>query len=206
MKKLFFVSVLLLFVSTIFAQIPCVVIQWNADSTEYTVVNYNARPNFLPIIGLDPDLEVLVKRTPYEIPDYDPRLTYLGVTQSVSETEDLEHPGHRMWLTTYSLIEMPTEAKMISVDEAENDANYQVFPTEKHLKYLTVATAIIDRKASGLTITPAQQAILNKLQAKAARIWSNHVTAQQKKAALEQGLSVDLDTDWEDIDPENEAQ
>lgn len=202
MKKLFFVSVLLLFVSTIFAQIPCVVIEWNTERTEYTVVNYNARPLYLPIDGIDPDLEVLIKRTPYAIPDYDPRITYLGVTHSISETEDLEFPGHRMWLTTYSLIEMPTEAKMVSVDEAENDANYQVFPTEKHLKYLTVATAIIDRKASGLTITPAQQAILDKLQAKAALIWSNHITALQKKTLLEQGLDVDLDSDWESVDPE----
>jgi len=201
MKKLFTFLVVAFLTLNIFAQIPCVVIQWNAGHTAYTVVNYNYNPTSFPIVGIAPDLEVLVKRTPYAIPDYDPRLKYLGVFQTVSVDFDTQYPDQRKWLTTYTLIDRDFADKSISVDEAENDANYAVFPTHKQLKYLTIAAVIIDRKASGLTITAKQQQILNALQAKAAKIWNNHIVGEAKKAELIQGLDVDLDADWENTEP-----
>lgn len=180
--------------------INCVVIEKGEQFPNgYRIVNYNYTANGFPIIGADPNLEVLVKRTPFSIPDYDPRLMLLQTDQNPSlENEfDSEYPTQRMWVTTYSLVERDAADKSVSVDEAENDANYQVFPTQKQLKYMVMALAIIDRKASGLTISAKQQKVLDAVQLKALKIWNNHIVGEAKKAELLQGLEVDLDADWE---------
>ena len=200
MKRTTIFLLLTLFFVNAFSQIPCLVIEKGVQFPNgYRIVNYNANVASFPIIGLDPNLEVLVKRTPFAIPDYDPRLVLLQVSQQPSaEAEfDEQYPTQRMWLTTYSLVERSTDDKAISVDESENDANYQVFPTREQLKHIVLAIAIVDRKASGLTITAKQQLILDKVQSKAAKIWNNHVVSEAKKAELIQGLEVDLDADWE---------
>ena len=204
MKKTLVLLSLLILTIGLQAAIPCVLIRWDETRTNYTVVNYSYNPEFLPIDGLIPELEALVKREPYSIPVYDSRLKILGVQNTISETFDAQYPTSRQWITTYTLIDRSILDKQISVDEAENDANYQVFPTSKQFKYMVLALAIIDRKASGLTITAAQQRILDKLQAKALKIWNNHITGLAKKAELEAGYDVDLDSDFEVIDPENE--
>ena len=184
--------------------IQCILIQWlNEQKTEFRIANWNAELTSPEVVGLDPDLEYLVKRTPYAIPDFDPRLSSLVTTQNVGDF-DTEYPTLKTWVTEYSLQERSIEEKKISIAESENDANYAIFPTNKHLKYMALALAIIDRKASGLTITPAQQLILDKVQAKAQRIWNNHIAAKAKKTAIDAGNSIDLDTDWEINDPENE--
>jgi hypothetical protein len=204
MKKLFLLFIFIALFIGASAQIQCVTIEWNAARTEYTIIKYNATFAFLPVQGLNPDFEVLVKRTPFEMPDYDSRLVYLVVHTEISEEYDTEYPTQRMWVTTYSTLDKPLADMITSVDEAENDANYQVMPTQKQLKYMVIAIALIDKKVSGLTLTPLQQNMLDRLQAKAVRIWINHVTSLGKKAELEANGTVDLDSDWENIDPENE--
>jgi hypothetical protein len=99
-------------------------------------------------------------------------------------------------------LDRATPDKLNSVLEAENDANYKVFPNNKQLKYIVLSLAIIDRKASGLTISPKQQAILDKLQAKAQKIWTNHIAGETKATAVTAGQLVDLDAGWESVDPE----
>lgn len=182
--------------------INCILIEWLDEAkTNFRIVKWDVQLTAPIVLGLSPELEYLVKRTPFAAPDYDPRLVNLVITQNVGDF-DTEYPTLRQWVTEYSLQERSTEDKKISVDESENDANYKVFPTNKHLKYMSLALAIIDRKASGLTITAAQQAILDKVQAKAQRIWNNHITASAKKQAIDAANPIDLDTDWEAIDPE----
>lgn len=185
-----------------YQEIDTVVIQWDAARETFKVINYNYICTEFPIQGLDPDLEVLVKRTPFAMPDYDSRLMNLVLTQDISTGFDPIYPSQKQWITTYSL-EPRTAAELTSaVADAENDANYKVFPTAKQFKYMVLACAIIDRKASGLTITPAQQTMLDKLQAKASKIWSNHITANAKRNEITTVGTVNLDAGWEIIDPE----
>lgn len=182
--------------------INCVLLQWTDETkTSFNVINFNVNISSPDISGLDPDLEYLVKRVPYSMPSYDPRLTNLVTEQKVGDF-DSEYPTLRQWVTEYSLSERSIAEKKISVDESENDSNYIVFPTHKQLKLLTLALSIIDRKASGLTITPKQQLILDKMNAKAQKIWMNHINAEAKKAAIDINQTVNLDTDWEQQDPE----
>ncbi len=197
MKKVLLLSLLFICINAI-SQINCVVIQWsNPSKTEFTVVNFDYEVSSLPVQGLDPSLEVLVKRTPYTIPDYDPRLKYLVTNYSVSITYDSIYPTNRKWLTTYYLANLTSSEKKISVDESENDANYKVFPNNQQLKLLTLGIAILERKASGLTITPKQQSILNRITKKGNKIWNNHINAGNKKEAIDDNMEVDLDSGWE---------
>lgn len=183
--------------------IPCVVIQWeDAEKTRFSVVNYDFNVTFLPVIGLDPNLEILVKRTPFGVPAHDTRLKVLVTSQNLLDQFDAEYPTQRIWQTTYSLQDRSPEEKCESVCELENDANYKVFPNKKQLKFLTLALAIIDRKADGLTITAKQQGILDKLQTKAQKFWTNHLLCADKKAAITAGQECDLDAGWENADPE----
>ena len=178
--------------------IQCVLIRWNAEKTQYSVLNWNVELQSPNVVGLDDDLEYLAKTTPFPIPEYDPRLYVLVTTQQFVD-EVSEHTPLRKWEITYSTQERTTAEKNISVNEAEADANIGVFPTSKHLKYIALTLAILDKKASGLTIGNKEQAILDKVNAKALRIWNNHITGEAKKSDLSNNTPIDLDSDWEVI-------
>lgn len=204
MKRIVLMFVACLCVLSVSA-IDCVLIQWHdAEKTAYSVVNYNYNPTYLPVVGLDSDLEVLVKRTPYVRPEYDVRLKNLITSYSVSESFDSEYTQNRMWLEEFNLIDREVNDQITSVSESENYANYQVFPNEKQLKYLTVAMAATIRYARGLTITTAESDIMDKVIAKGLRIYQNHLLSEAKKDSLNVGAMVDLDYGWQNVDPENE--
>jgi hypothetical protein len=185
--------------------IPCVTIVWNESRTEFTVVNYDAKPDFLPVSGQSANYETLVKRTPFPCPEYDSRLKRKITTHSISEDFDAEYPQNRMWLETYTFVDTSLGARITAVSETENDANYQVFPLLKQFKYIVLCLHILNRKASGMSIGPLQQDMLDKLDAKALKIWDNHLLAATKTTALEAELLVDLDEGFKIIDPEDEA-
>jgi len=183
--------------------IDCVVIQWNADRTSYSVVNYNYQVSNLPIIGLDDNLEVLVKRTPFVKPNYDPRLKVLITLLGVSEDYDTEFPLNRKWEETFELQDRSLEDQKISIVEAENYANLKVFPTNKQFKYIVLMSAITYRLTSGMTLTTKEQEIADIFIAKAQKIFTNCNVCESKKTALDDGELVDLDSDWENTDPED---
>lgn len=176
--------------------VDCVVIKNVGDS--FQVVNWNYTATSFPIIGADPSLEVLVKRTPFEVPDYDPRLFNLVTTQQPSEDFDDEHPTQRMWLTTYSLQEVGIEQKQKAVDEAEQLANLKQIPTQAVLKYMAIGISIADRRAQGLTVTNAMEVFMDNFHARAQKIWTNNVVSRQKKQDLQENKEVDLDAGWEE--------
>lgn len=203
MKKIFILLGICLFSIKIFA-IPCVIIKWNSDSTEFTVANWNYNPSELPVIGLTPGLEVLVKEFPFVKPEYEPRLMILSTVHSVSDDYHMIHTTNRMWIESYELIDRSISDKIASVTDAENWANYQVFPTEKQIKYSTICIALIAKIANGLTISAAEQEFIDLLSDKALYFWQNHINAQVKIDSLNAGAEVDLDSDWINIDPEYE--
>lgn len=186
-----------------FSQIQCVVIEWNNDSTNFSVVNYNYTPASLPIVGLSPSLEVLVKRKPFVVPEYDSRLKILGISNSISLDYDSEYTTNRKWVEEYILIDRGVIEKLTSVDEAENFANYKVMPSKQHLKYLAFACAATWRKANGMTNTQRELNFMDKFMRKALKMYKNDILAEQKKDSLNAGNLVDLDYGWEDTDTEN---
>jgi hypothetical protein len=188
----------------------CTLVQWNnvndkdvTDSSKYTIIKQHQSIN-PPVVGLDEDLEYFIERTPYAIPEYDPRLVILNISNGPVDEYDTEYPILRKWETTYSITERTNTEKKISVEEVENISNNAVFPIIKQLKYLVLYAVISRREALGLSISSQQQNILDKVESKALRIWTNHITALSKKTDIDNSINIDLDIDWENTDPENE--
>lgn len=189
----------------------CNLIQWYnvndkdvTNPTKYRIVKRNQNIN-PPVLGLDADLEYFVIRIPYAIPEYDPRLVILENIESPVDEFDVEFPTLRKWHISYNIVDRTIDDKKNSVDEVKELANLEVFPTKKHLEYLTLYAVISRRESLGLNISPAQQLILDRFEAKAQKIWLNYINSLAKKADLENNIGVDLDTNWENIDPENES-
>lgn len=184
--------------------IDCVLIQWNDPQNKiydnpnnYTVINWEFQVESLPVVGLQDDLEVFVKRTPFSIPEYDERLVLLKISQSPVNEQDAEHTTNKMWLTTYEVDERTSQEKNVSVEEAELENNLKVFPIDKHLKYLLLYCALTRREALGLSISQEQQAILEKGDAIATKMWFNHIEAIAKKSDIANNIEIDLDSNWE---------
>lgn len=131
-------------------------------------------------------------RTPYSIPNYDPRLVNLVTEQNPVDEFDTEYPTNRKWITSYSVLERSATEKKISVEEAEQDANLNVIPTRNQLKYIMLYSAMVRREAAGLNISTNQQEILDKGDTIAQKIWSNHINAIAKKAEIDLDNEVDL--------------
>jgi hypothetical protein len=153
--------------------------------------------------GLDPDLEYFAERIPYEYPVIDIRLAY--VRDNITMTNDIEtSTGCRYYDRIYQVIERPLAEKLNSIDDVKNQANFGVFPYTKHLEYLAMYAAIIRRELKNQALTPAMINLRDKVEAKITRIWKNHITANTKKEAATAGNPIELDTDWQTNDPENE--
>lgn len=180
------------------AQIDCVVIEWNNDSTAYSVVNYNYTTMALPVSGLIPGLEVLVKDTPFQKPDYDTRLKLLVTSYSISEDYHTVYTSCRKWVKSYSLLDRSVSEQLISIDDAEQYANLSILPSSKHLKFLAFACTAAWRKANGISNTQREIDFMDVFISKTLKMYKNDVLSEQKKDSLNLGHLVDLDYGWED--------
>lgn len=190
--------------------INCVVIQWNdiqdkvySDPTKYSVVNWNYNIESPVVAGLEDDLEVLEKVIPYTMPVIDYRLYSLEVN-NIAVDEVGPNPPLKQFQTIYTILDRSIEEKKISIDEMESDSNYSTFPSIKQLKYLLLYIALTRREALGLSISAAQQAILDKGDAIALKVWQNHINALSLKEDLDNSIEIDLDEGWETTFPEDE--
>jgi len=190
--------------------ITYMLIQWNDlndrplnDPTKYIVLKeFEQNPS---LQGLAPQLEYFQENIPFEYPVADFRL--VTVTNTVTFTENIvvvDGVDVRQYDRTYTVVDRSNEEKDVTIEEMKNDANIQVFPPNKHLEYLTMYAIIVRREFLGLSITPNQQAILDKVEAKGLKMWQNHITESTKKQAVIDDQPLNIDEDWETIDPENE--
>lgn len=155
------------------------------------------------LVGLDPDLEYFAERIPYERPVTDLRLAY--IQEVLTMTEDIETSTNcRFYDITFNVIERTIFEKKASVDDMKNQANFQVFPSSKHLEYLAMYAAIIRRQLNNQNITPEMNSLVAKVEAKITKIWANHIEALDKKAAINASAQINLDEGWETVDPETE--
>lgn len=185
-------------------------IQWNDlndrplnDPTKYIVLKeFEQNPS---LQGLAPELEYFQENIPFEYPVADFRL--VTILDTITFTEDIvvvDGLDVRVYKRTYTVEDRTNEEKDVTIEEMKNDANIQVFPPNKHLEYLTMYAIIVRREFLGLTITPTQQAILDKVEAKGLKMWQNHITEITKKQAVIDNQPLNIDEDWETIDPEDE--
>jgi hypothetical protein len=158
------------------------------------------------LIGLSPELEYFKQRIPFSKPSVDPLLAY--ITEVITLTDDIEvveGVDVRCYDRTFSVTLFDNDTIKDNIENIKNDSNTLVFPDTKRLEYLAMYAAINERKRQNLNITPEMEAIVEKVEAKVARIWNNHITSLTKKEAVDLGDPIDINNGWETLDPENEV-
>lgn len=171
------------------------------DPSKYEVINGKEDVTNPSLIGLQPDLEYFAKRVPFQMPSIDIRLS--NMTEARVMTEDIEVSSNcRYYDLIYQLTQRSNDEKKVSVAEIEEVSNLRVFPTKKQLKYTMLYNIIARRESRGLNISPEQQLILDKYEAKGLRVWQNHIEGISKGIAIDTGTPFDIDANWEIEDNE----
>lgn len=192
--------------------INCVLIEWLnpadkdvTDSSKWVIRNKDYKPDFLPVVGLEPQYEVFVKRTPFVLPPVDYRLFDLVISESPLDIMDEEHTSNRQWAVTYSIQDKDIEEKNTSVEEAMNLANEIMFPQSKRELIQLAYPVVKARELAGLTIGVKQQKIIDSYELFVQRAYENFVIAEQKKEDISNGIAIDVDADFNTQNPENET-
>lgn len=174
-------------------------IQWHSvddkvlnDITKYTVLKENVTTP--SVIGLSPNLEYFKVVTPFIEPEHDVRLVFITVTHTMTETL-IE--GFRSWEITFAITERTADEKKVSVDEKEAEVNFNIIANNKQLKYLALYAVITNRRVQGLTITDKMLELESLVEAKALKIWENHITAGLKKELIDADNPVNIDDEWQ---------
>ena len=155
------------------------------------------REDMQPIDGLDPDLEWLVKYEPYLAPDYDSRIFLLNRTEEVTTTPHPDYEWLNQYQITYSTTKRVDEDIVLSIENAEVQANETMLPYTKQLKYLTLGLGVLFRNVDGMTLTQKEQVVKDKMIALATRVWKNDAELQAKVAELVAGTEPNIDEGWE---------
>lgn len=188
----------------------CVAIQWHdvkdkdiTNPSKYTILNDNwtITMSDIPLMGLADDVEVFVKRNTNSYPTEDPRLVLVVSTYAPMDKQDSEYPNYRIWDKQYTITERTADDKKASVDTACSNANAQVYSTEKRAQYDDVYSVALRKKTDGIELTGIEKDIMVKKELYANSMVANISIANAKKHAIDEGIPVDLDSDWLTDDP-----
>lgn len=155
------------------------------------------REDMQPIIGLDPDLEWLVKHEPYLAPDYDSRIFILNRIESITKTAHPDYEWLNQYQITYSTAKRTDQEITVSIENAEVEANETMIPYNKQLKLLALSVGVLFRNLDGMTLTPKEQTIKTKMLDVAVRIWKNDAAVRAKVNELTAGTEPNIDEGWE---------
>lgn len=154
------------------------------------------REDMAPIVGLDPDLEWLIKYTPYKQPDYDSRIFILNTTESITTQPHPTWTHLNQYQITFSTVKRQAAEIAEAIVNAENQANSEVFPYTKQLKLLALGLGVLFRRVEGMTLTAKETAIKDKCLSIAVNIWKNHDAYTAKVAAVNAGQEPAIDEGW----------
>jgi len=155
------------------------------------------REDMQPIVGLDPDLEWLVKFEPYAAPDYDSRIFVLNRIESITTTPHPDYAWLNQYQITYSTTKRVIEEITINIENAEVEANTTMLPYTKQLKYTILALGVLFRNLDGMTLTAKEQLVKDKMLALATRVWKNDAELQAKINEAIAGTEPNIDSGWE---------
>lgn len=153
------------------------------------------------IVGLDPDLEWLLKHTPFIAPDYDSRYYVLNVTEEVTTDPHPDHAHLNQYKITYDTTKRPEPDIIISVENAETEANEGVIPYTRQLKLIVLGIGVLFKNIDGLQLNQKETKIKNRVMAMAVKVWKNDTEARQKKQAIAAGQEPNIDDGWDNEEP-----
>lgn len=174
--------------------LPCVLIR--KSTGELLKRAPYPREDMGPVIGLDPDLEWCVIRTPYPPPDYDPRLFVLVQTEARGDEVDAEFAHLHPWLITYATQARPVDEVLTAVENKEREQLSLHVREVEALKLCILGMAVLFQETQGLTLNARQTAIKNRVLSAAVKVWQNHDRASELRAQVENTQQPDLEAGW----------
>jgi hypothetical protein len=149
-----------------------------------------------PVDGLDPDLEWLLKYTPYAVPEYDPRVYQLITTQEVTTDPHPDYSHLNQFRITYATQKREQEEIEANIENAEQLANNRIIENQRQLKLMVLGLAVLFRKVEGLALNQKEQVIANRIVAAGTKLWNNDQVLRNKVAAYLAGQEPDIDEGW----------
>lgn len=168
------------------------------------IIKHDTYPSITvePLLGLDSDLEWLIKYIPYSKPAYDPRIYQLVTSEEVTSIEHPDYPGLNQYLITYSTQKRPPAEIETAVKNAEQIANNQILPNQRQLKLIILSLGILFRKVEGLQLDQKEQVIADKAVNAAVSMWQNDQNLRTKIQEIANGQEPNIDDGWINVDPE----
>lgn len=175
--------------------LPCVLLQINPPA----VLNLHAmypREDMGPVIGLDPNLEYCVKRTPFPEPDFDPRLFSLDVIGARGTEPDAEFPHLHPWNITFATVARTKPEIKNHIRNKEREQLSLHFAQADVTKKLLLIVAAIARDVKKFELTPDELAVLDEMTAVVVKVKTNDQHAAQLEQDVDADLPVDIDAGW----------
>jgi hypothetical protein len=160
------------------------------------------REDMLPIQGMDPDYEWLVKYIPYEEPAYDPRIflmeTLLPSLEFLSDFEEhLSYPGLREYRITYNPKKRPNSDIIMAIENAEKAANSSIWSEVEHKDGTVFMMNSIKKEALNVSLTEDEVVYLEKLSSINVKLAKNADTKSIKVLLVNSGVEPNIDEGWE---------
>jgi hypothetical protein len=154
-----------------------------------------------PVQGLDPDYEWLVKHVPFAEPDYDSRLYIMQMVLPDMTALDsfIEHPsyaGIREYRITYNPNKRPDAEIILSIENAEKEANNGVFSEAVHKDEFAFMLNSVHKDAKGQALNAAEQDQIDKLAIVTVNLAKNKDAAAIKIAQVVAGNEPNIDLGW----------
>jgi len=160
------------------------------------------REDMLPVVGLDPDYEWLIKNTPYAEPDYDPRifimqtnLPDLQFLENFQEHHDYE--GLREYRITYNPIKRPNSEIIMAIENAEKEANSTIWSEGVHKDGTMFMISSVRKEAQNMALTTEEQEYLDKLAIINEKLAKNLDAKNMKILLVNSGVEPNIDEGWE---------
>lgn len=149
-----------------------------------------------PVVGLDPDLEWLLKHEPFPSPEYDARIFKLNVVEEVTTEDHPDYPGIKQYKRTFATSKRPDTDIKLHIDNAEEAANRDLVQYRTDDKLFMLALGILTRINDGIAPSAKEQAILDQVKAYDVAIWKNDAEKELKKAQVDAGEEPNIDDGW----------
>ena len=151
---------------------------------------------------IDPDLEWLIIHIPFPEPVYDPRI-YVMVTNNPDLNflelfpEHPQYPGIRAYQITYSPEKRSNEDIIISIDNAEKEANDLIWSEGEHKDKMLLMTSATMKASTGAQLNSEELDLINKMNELAVKISKNRDNRNILVDQLMENQVPNIDSGWE---------
>lgn len=154
------------------------------------------RDDMGPVEGLDPDLEWMVIRTPFPVPDYDPRYYALVTTEERGPDPDATFAHLRPWVVTYDTEKRPKPDIIVSAENKERTELARHVRAVEFEKLAMLGLAILFREVQGLQLTGRENAIKAGILSTAVKLRANDDRLQDVIQQINANQEPDLESGW----------